>query len=230
MSLEDFWINVQSGCVRLHRGFPIDRPFSGRDVIVDNLRKEAFWFRKQSVSGFNKADFDFLGMEARARLSDRVEEFERLLSNVTPQSPSSSLDANTTASREVKEQALNVFADIIETLEFGRFGNAEGFRLGKLIERELDPCPPQGVADLRFVARIDHSGDPALWITIYIDPDNSRTDETFLAKAREVEEIIDPVARRVCGERWPFYRMLSLDEAGSSEMVHVTPPKSAAHA
>ena len=220
MSLEDFWGNVRSGCLRFSSSFDLDRPSLKREEILDKLRENDFWFRKQSVAGFNKGDFEFLDGATQTELSERVDEFKKLVPNAPTKTPATEAD---------KEKAMGVFADIIETLEFGRFGNAEGLRLGKLIEKELDPCPPEGVAELRFEAGSDHSGDPAVWIWVFVDRENSKTDDLFLAKTQEVREIIGPIARRIGGERWPYYRMLSIEDAELSETVDVKLPTSEAH-
>ena len=59
----------------------------------------------------------------------------------------------------------------MEFLEFDRYADAEAYRLGKLIERELRPRWPVELAQLRFNTGLDHSGDPALWVWAYLTED-----------------------------------------------------------
>jgi hypothetical protein len=97
-------------------------------------------------------------------------------------------------------------------LEFGRYGDAEALRLGKLIEREIEPYRPPELAELRFQSGPDHSGDPAIWIWVFLSAEVSEDDERFLKTAQQVREWLDPVAREVCGDRWPYLSFRSIAE------------------
>ena len=46
------------------------------------------------------------------------------------------------ASANELESALPHFREILRILEFNRYGDAEAYRLGKLIEKELQRCIP----------------------------------------------------------------------------------------
>jgi hypothetical protein len=102
------------------------------------------------------------------------------------------------------ESALPLFREIIELLGFDRYGDAEAYRLGKQIERALQPRRPPELAELRFNSGLDHSGDPGLWIWAFLTEEISKDDQTFLAAARNLRAVLGPIARRVAPERWPY--------------------------
>jgi hypothetical protein len=209
MSLEDFWVNVRSACVRFRADFPIDRPFITLQVISDELGKDNYWYRKHSVAGFKIEDFEFLGENRQSQLGEWVKQFK----DIAPEA------GTTTDSRDPeknKVDAKKLFSQIVATLEFPRFGNAEGLRVGKQIDDKLGNKLPQKVKDLRVDAGTDFTGEPCLWIWVFIDEANSSNDASFLKAAKEAEDTLDPIAREVAPDRWPFFRVLSVDEAGMS--------------
>ena len=68
-------------------------------------------------------------------------------------------------------------------MEFDRFADPEAYRLGKQIDRELRPYWPPELAELRFKSGLDHTGDPGLWIWVFLTEEISREDKTFLEAA-----------------------------------------------
>ena len=161
------------------------------------------WLTPRAVEGFNEADFPFLPKEERERLAKLVNEFSEVAAKVSP------TDA---APREVVESALPLFREILQMLEFHRYGDAEAFRLGKQIEQKLQPHWPKEIAELRFNTGLDHTGDPALWIWVFLTDDVSKDDETFLKAAQRLRAILDPIARRVAPDRWPYLSFRPITE------------------
>ena len=107
---------------------------------------------------------------------------------------------------------LPEFRDIIGLLEFDRYENAEAFRLGKRFEREIAPWRPPELAELRFSAWLDHSGDPGLWIWAYLSDAVSQNDEDFLEAARRLRGPLEEVAQDVAPDRFPYLAFRSLKE------------------
>jgi len=70
---------------------------------------------------------------------------------------------------------------------------------------------PRELAELRFGTGLDHTGDPAIWIWAFLQ-DDTWDDEQFLASARQMDELLDPAARRVAPDRWPYLSFRSLAE------------------
>jgi len=155
MALPDFWTNVRIGARLFTPQAIVDSPRLDADAIEHMLRETTQWLTPRAVDGFEKSEFSFLASGERARLAKLVEDFSRVAAKVRPTAP---------PVREVVESALPLFREIVAMLEFERYGDAEAYRLGKQIERELQPCRPKELAELRFNSGLDHSGDPALWV------------------------------------------------------------------
>lgn len=130
-------------------------------------------------------------------------EFRQIASAVKPIAPPSS---------DRLEQAIPLFRDIIAMLEFDRYGDADAYRLGKQIEREIESYRPAELAELRFRTGPDHSGDPGLWIWSYLTGAAEESDERFLEYARKLDDMLDPIAREIAPDRWPYLSFRSLAE------------------
>jgi hypothetical protein len=195
MALQEFWTNVRIGARLIAPQVIADSPRLDRASLESALRRGTFWLTPRTVEGFNEGDFPFLANEERGRLAKLVKEFSEVTSTVSP----------TEAAPQVAvELALPLFREILEMLDFGRYGDAEAYRLGKQIEQMLHPHWPKEIAELRFNTGLDHSGDPALWIWVFLTEDVSKEDESFLKAARGLREILGPIARRVAPDRWPY--------------------------
>ncbi len=167
------------------------------------LRKTTHWVTPRSVAGFDESEFAFLSDAERSQLAKLVAEFRQVTSTVNPMAP---------ATGDTVESALPLFRDIIRLLEFDRYENAEAFRLGKLIEREIAPWRPAELAELRFRTKLDHTGDPGLWIWAYLSDEVSEKDEDFLEAAQRLRNPLEDVARQVAPDRFPYLSFRSLRE------------------
>jgi hypothetical protein len=203
MALQEFWNNVRIGARLIAPQVIADAPRLDPASIESALRRATFWLTPRAVEGFNEADFPFLLKEERERLAKLVNEFSEVAAKVSP------TDA---APREVVESALPLFREILQMLEFHRYGDAEAFRLGKQIEQKLQPHWPKEITELRFNTGLDHTGDPALWIWVFLTEEVSKNDEDFLKAAHRLREIIDSIARRVAPDRWPYLSFRPITE------------------
>ncbi|APW59938.1 hypothetical protein [Paludisphaera borealis] len=203
MSLHDFWTNVRMGARLIApQGF-VDAPRLDADDFTRRLRSATLWLTPRAVDGFEEEDFPFLPEAERARLTKLVNDFRKVARTVNPTVP---------VPTAVVENALPLFRDIVLMLEFDRFEDDEAYRLGKMIEQEIEPYRPRELADLRFRTGEDHTGDPGLWIWAFLSDDASKTDEEFLKTAQKLRELLDPVARRIAPDRWPYLSFRSLAE------------------
>ena len=104
----------------------------------------------------------------------------------------------------------------VQALEFDHYGDDEAFRLGKLIEQDIEHDRPPELAELRFVTGLDHTGDPGLWIWVFLSDDVSKTDKAFLKAARRLDEYLNPIAseisRRFVPDRFPYLSFRPLAE------------------
>jgi hypothetical protein len=203
MALQEFWNNVRIGASLIAPQVTADAPRLDPASIESALRRATLWLTPRAVEGFNEADFPFLPQEERERLAKLVNEFSEVAAQVSP------TDA---APREVVDLALPLFREILQMLEFHRYGDAEAYRLGKQIEQKLQPHWPTEIAELRFNTGLDHTGDPGLWIWVFLTEDVSKDDETFLRAAQWLPTILDPIARRVAPDRWPYLSFRPITE------------------
>lgn len=203
MSLHDFWTNVRMGARLIVPQAFVDAPPLNADDLTARLRSATLWLTPQAVDGFDAADFTFLPATERTELSKWVKEFQDTAAAVNPTAP---------APQEVVEKALPLFRNIVQTLEFDRYNDDEAFRLGKLIEQEISRYRPPELADFRFKTGRDHTGDPGLWIWVFLSDEASKTDDEFLETVRRLRGLLDPVARRVAPDRWPYLSFRALAE------------------
>jgi hypothetical protein len=203
MALRDFWVSVRTGANLIAPQVTVDAPKLDARAIERTLKSATLWLTPRATAGFDEDDFDFLPDAERARLAQLVTEFRRIASEVKPTAP---------ATDDQVAQALPLFRDIVEMLEFDRYGDAEAYRLGKQIERAIEPYRPKELAELRFNTGPDHSGDPAIWIWAFLTDAAAESDERFLENAEQLRGMLDPVARTVAPDRWPYFSFRSMAE------------------
>jgi len=203
MALHEFWTNVRIGVGLMSPQAIADSPRIDTATIENALRRATLWLTPQAVAGFEESDFPFLPEDERVRLAILVKDFRDLAGTVSPTEP---------AAKDVVDSAMPLFREIVEMLEFDRYGDAEAYKLGKQIEQALGPHRPAELAELRFNTGLDHSGDPALWIWAFLTDEVSENDETFLKAARRLRGILDPIARRVAPDRWPYLAFRPITE------------------
>ena len=152
MALRDFWTNVRMGARLVVPKVIADEQCPDPGELERKLRSATLWLTPLAVEGFDPADFDFLSEDDINSLASQVEAFRRLTRNLDP--------AAAVPEKTVLE-ALPVFQAILQHLEFDRYGDEEAYRLGKLIDREIQRWRPKDLAELRFETGFDHTGDPA---------------------------------------------------------------------
>ena len=203
MALQEFWNNVRIGARLIAPHVVADAPRLDPASIESALRRATLWLTPRAVEGFSEADFPFLPNDQRERLAKLVKEFSEVAAKVSP---------TEAAPLEAVNSALPLFREILQMLEFHRYGDAEAYRLGKQIEQKLQPHWSKEIAELRFNTGLDHTGDPALWIWVFLTEEVSKNDEDFLKAAQRLEAILDPIARRVDPDRWPYLSFRPITE------------------
>jgi hypothetical protein len=203
MALDDFWMNVRTAARLPVPQSLVDSPQLDAEAIDRALRITTAWLSPSAVAGFFEQDFSFLTDAERVRLAELHRDF---LAAVTKKSQTA-LPAG-----DLIEKALPIFRGIVLALEYDRYGDPTAFRLGKLIEKAIAARRPPELAELRFNTGSDHSGDPALWIWAFLSADVSDSDEKFLETAQELRDLLDPAARQVSPDRWPYISFRSMAE------------------
>ena len=192
MPYRDFWDNVRQGARLLRYRHLFDAPRFDRAAIEQALRGTADWATPRSVAGFDESDFAFLPDPDRAELARLVADFRQAVPKLGPVGKATPAEV---------EKALPPFRGIVAMLEFGRYGDAEAFRLGKRIEAELVPWRPPELAELRFDTEPDWMGEPSLNIYGLIDkPDY----DSFLKSVETIHPLLKAVARQVAPDRFPY--------------------------
>jgi hypothetical protein len=203
MGLQDFWMNVRKAAGLAAPLSIADSPRIDSEIIEESLRRTELWLTPHAIDGYCDADFAFLSDAERARMAHVVAEFRDVVAKVYPTAP---------APAQVKESALPLLRDLVQMLEFDRFADPEAFRLGKQIERELEPYWPPELAELRFKSGLDATGDPGLWIWVFLNEEASREDQTFLEAAARLKGVVDPIARQIAPDRWPYLSFRPINE------------------
>jgi hypothetical protein len=204
MALEDFWMSVRRAAGPIAPQPVVDSPKLDPTEIERTLRGSTLWLTPRAVAGCDVKDFEFLPDAERERLAELVKDFRTLVPRLYSREP---------VPEDVVERALPLFRDIILFLEFNRYGDPEAYRLGKQIEREIAAAqwPPE-LAELRFNTRLDHAGDPGIWIWGFLTEEASATDDLFLENASWLSDWIDPIARDVAPDRFPYISFRSIAE------------------
>ena len=195
MALREFWISVRVAARLPAPQAVVDSPRLDAEEIERVLRRSTLWLTPGAVAGFDENDFSFLPVAERTRLAKLVTEFRQVASAVSPTAP---------VPNDALERGLPLFRDIVLSLGFDRYEDPEALRLGKLIEQAIESDRPPELADLRFRTGLDHSGDPALWIWAFLTEEVSKNDKDFLKAAHRLRANLDPIARRVAPDRWPY--------------------------
>mgnify|MGYP001132467854 CR=1 FL=1 len=202
MSLSEFWINVRRAFHDPGPGVPEARRLDD-PAIEAVLRRSSDWLTVDTVDGFDEADFPFLPEAGRRRLKESVEAFLGFAATRKFRRP---------PTPETVEAAVPVFREIVRLLEFDRYDSPEALRIGKRIEEAIRDDRPTELVDLRFSAGPDHMGAPAVWIWAYLSAEVSEDDRKFLEFARDIEDWLDPIARRIARDRWPYFYFRSIVE------------------
>lgn len=208
MSPDLFWRTVRIAYERA-KSIEGEDPLGGLDL----------WLSPNVVSDFYVDDFDFLPEADRIRLKEAVDNFRSVAEKVPPAEPTA---------KAQRDEARPFLMEIAKILAFDRYQDPDALRLGKLIERELARYRLDTIARLEFKTDFDHTGDPGIWIRVYLTKESSKTDDEFLENAREVRQILDAIARQVIGEdgrrliragrggealeRWPYISFRSIGE------------------
>jgi len=202
MALEDFWMSVRRAAGPIVRQADIDSPKLDPTEIERDLRGSTQWLTPRAVAGFDPKDFEFVPGAERERLADLVKDFRALAPRLYSREP---------VPEDVVERAVPLFRDIILFLELNRYEDPEAYRLGKQIEREIATAqwPPE-LAELQFKTKLDHAGEPGIWNRAWLTEEASKTDDQFLKNAKELRHWLDPIARDVAPDRWPYLSFRSI--------------------
>jgi len=204
MALEDFWRMIRLAIRTLNRGVVDDAPRFEQNELSSHLsRAQAFWYSPKIVKDYQPSDFGFLAPEERLRLDDAATQFKHIVNTKTDY---------TETTEEGRQDAQDALLTIINLFEFDRFNDPVAFEIGKRIEQQIVSKLPIGVDHVRYRAGLDHSGEPALWVTVYLDVSPDSDEQTTWEIADECRPIVEEAAGEVSPDRFPYVTFRSIHE------------------
>jgi hypothetical protein len=176
-----------------------DRPRFTAQAILEKLTENKRWLYNPQFETNWERGFDFLDPDEHRRLKEAVEKVRAVVSEIAPGGE---------ASAQQRDRARPDFAVIVGLMAFDRFGDADAFYLGKMIERRLEHKPPH-LDHLRFETGADSTGDPALWVWVFVSDSGEYDEARFLEMSNVIEDLLQPIVHDVARNRWPFLRFRS---------------------
>ncbi len=197
-----FWMEVQREVGYFCINDISNCPLISRQDILDKLTSsKKKWLHRYLLSCQWTEYFDFLDESEYARLNSAVSKVTEIARSIEP---------NGDATDEQYALATPHFADVVELMGFDRYEHADEYYYGKQIERDFQPTP--SILDhLRFMFKKDSTDEQALWIWIYIKNDEEFDDDRFLSHAKDIEQVLEPIARSIApeGRVYFYYRSMA---------------------
>lgn len=214
MALAEFWNDVRTRNPLFRN--PVSPPHAPR-ITADDLdtalrEKEAAWCPRGTLRGYDEKDFDFLSLDERARLSEWVAAFNADAAELR------SLwlhEGNADGKKRLKiltEQAIFPLRNLLLFFAHDRYLSAESFRIGKFVEQELGGQLPEGVVELRFLVGLDWSGDPGVFVWVFLSDAATATDARLAETVNRVSPLLSDTVRRVAPEHFPYISFRGVSE------------------
>jgi len=193
MAKSDFLLSLRTARNFLAHQVRTDDPRLGADRVKSRLERADLWLSPSSVKGFDVRDFRELSPLLRAQLAEDVRSFLAVAKEVHPVGP---------ATEEQSKDAWSAFRSILEILApyLGTRAEEEQIRVA-LKGVRWPPC----VLTLNVELGADSTGDPAIWIWVFVD-DEAATATDFPSIAMEIEEEIRAAFAASGVDRWPYVR------------------------
>jgi hypothetical protein len=158
------------------------------------MARAVIWLAPSSVSGFSPRDFSELPAEVREQLKDRVQQFLDVARHV---------GASRQPTWDEVQRAMPAFLDILRIVDPYLSADEEARKIREVLEG-VD-FPP-GVVAWDFEIGNDSTGDPAVWIWIFVDED--------VVRRKKVDDVMEPTRKRIRDaldaagiQRWPYVRV-----------------------
>lgn len=170
-----------------------DHPALDAKKIAGQLERAAIWLTPSSVRGFDLRDFPELSAPIRNQLKDNIDRFVQVAKRVPPTKPAEP--------QEIKE-AMTALLKVIEILNPYLPSGGELQKVQEALQRIKYP---NFVRNFEFELRTDSTGDPAVWVWVFVD-DSAAQREEFTEMGSEVEERIRNALSEAGITRWPYVR------------------------
>jgi hypothetical protein len=195
MSLHGSWTNVGLGANLISPRVSAAVPQVDANDLTERFQRADLWLTPRAVDGFDRSGFSFLSGVELDQLESLVVRFREIASTVNPTAP---------APIDAVNGAGSKFLQIVLMLDLDRYEDDKAYRLGKLIKQAVAPYRPSELAQLRFRTGPDHTGDPGLSIRTFLSDEPRMTEKQFLDSFQKMRRLLDPIARRIAPNRWPY--------------------------
>lgn len=202
MSKSEFLRNVKTARNLFFHRVQTDHPTLDPRTIEAQLARAAIWLTPSSVNGFNPRDFLELSETQRDNLKENVRRFVEIAKNVPPTEP---------ATKEQIQEAMQCFQEILSITEAYMPSGAELEDVRDALEAVAFP---DAVLTLDFELGIDSSGDPALWVWVFVDSDVAASAE-FTQIATDIRQLLRDSLTAAGVTRWPYIRFRTASEQRS---------------
>jgi hypothetical protein len=199
MSKQEFLQSLRTARnVFFHRVGPHAAHEDPRDP-KSQLARALIWLAPSSVSGFDPSEFTELSPDVREQLKDRVQQFLDVAKHVGP-------DKKPT--QDEVRRAMQAFLDVVSILDPYLSANEEAQKVREVLEG-VD-FPP-GVVTWEYEIGADATGDPAVWIWLFVDEDVVQRKEVSRVTTAAREMIRDALSAAGIA-RWPYVRARTVAE------------------
>jgi hypothetical protein len=199
MAKHEFLQNLRTARnVFFHRVGPQAAHEDPRDPKAQ-VARALIWLAPSSVSGFDPSEFTELSSDVREQLKDRVQQFLDVAKHVGP-------DKKPT--EDEVQRAMLAFLDVVRLLDPYLSATEEAQKVREVLEG-VD-FPP-GVVTWEYEIGADATGDPAVWIWLFVDEDVVQRKEVSRVTTAVREKIRDALAAAGI-RRWPYVRVRTAAE------------------
>jgi len=161
------------------------------------------WLASSVVKDFDPADFVELNKDNRQELEATVKRYKKIAENFDHKRGK--------ISQEQMREAIATFLQLVKIIEHFIENGEEAEELRHLLE-SLNY--PKGIVTWEFETGFDSTGDPALWIWIFVDEK--------LARRKDITDVTMNVQRQIQEAlakskivRWPYVHVRSVAEQRS---------------
>ncbi len=177
MAKSEFLQNLKTARNLFFHRVHTDHPGLDPNTLQAQLARAAIWLSPSAVRGFDVRDFPELSSDTRSQLKENVERFLRIAKQVPPTKP---------ATNEQVQEAMTAFLKVLEILNPYLVTGSEI----KQVRAALEGIEfPKEVLTWEYELGADSTGDPAVWIWVFVD-DASAEREDFSAVAARVRRKI----------------------------------------
>jgi len=186
-----------------HPQVQADSPNIDTKAFAQGLARAAIWLTPRSVAGFNAADFAELGAERQAQLTDAVQAFLSVATEVPPDK--SATDEQYTEGAEAFRAILRILDPYLPLPDEAQ----------KVQEALRCVRFPPWVVNWDYELGSDSDGIPAVWLNLFAD-ERDIPRPALGAAASELATLVRQALADYRIDRWPYIRLKTAAEHKSA--------------